>query len=207
MEKDYIIRLEQPTDYKLVENVVRESFWNIYRPGCLEHYVLHCYRDNKDFVKELDFVILKGNEIIGQTMFVKAVIKTDDNKDIPIMTFGPICILPKYQKQGYGKILLDYSLEKAKQLGCGAVCMEGNIKFYGKSGFIVASKKNIHYYAEPKENEVPYFLLKELKEGFLNNISGTYKTPEGYFVDEKEAEEFDKNFKPKQKLKLPGQIF
>ena len=207
MVKDYIIRLEQPRDYKSVENVVRESFWNVYRPGCLEHYVLHCYRDKKDFVKELDFVILKGNEIIGQTMFVRAVIKTDNNKNIPIMTFGPICILPKYQKQGYGKILLDYSLEKAKQLGCGAVCMEGNINFYGKSGFVVASKKNIHYYAEPKENEVPYFLLKELKEGFLDNISGTYKTPEGYFVDEKEAEEFDKNFKPKQKLKLPGQIF
>lgn len=207
MVKDYIIRLEQPTDYKLVENVVRESFWNVYRPGCLEHYVLHCYRDNKDFVKELDFVILKGNEIIGQTMFVKAVIKTDNNKDIPIMTFGPICILPKYQKQGYGKMLLDYSLEKAKQLGCGAVCMEGNINFYGKSGFIVASKKNIHYYGEPKENEVPYFLVKELKDGFLDNVYGTYKTPEGYFVNEKEAEEFDKNFKPKQKLKLLGQIF
>ena len=72
---------------------------------------------------------------------------------------------------------------------------------------MLQAKKNIHYYAEPKENEVPYFLLKELKEGFLDNISGTYKTPEGYFVDEKEAEEFDKNFKPKQKLKLPGQIF
>ena len=141
MVKDYIIRLEQPRDYKSVENVVRESFWNVYRPGCLEHYVLHCYRDKKDFVKELDFVILKGNEIIGQTMFVRAVIKTDNNKNIPIMTFGPICILPKYQKQGYGKILLDYSLEKAKQLGCGAVCMEGNINFYGKSGFVVASKK------------------------------------------------------------------
>lgn len=201
------IRLERSNEYKLVENVVRESFWNVYRPGCLEHYVLHSYRDNKDFVKELDFVILKDNEIIGQTMFVKAEIKTDDGKDIPIMTFGPICILPKYQKQGYGKILLDYSLEKAKEIGCGVVCMEGNINFYGKSGFVVASKKNIHYYAEPRENEVPYFLLKELKDGFLDNISGTYKTPSGYFVDEKQAEEFDKQFEPKQKLKLPGQIF
>ena len=201
------IRLERSNEYKLVENIVRESFWNVYRPGCLEHYVLHSYRDNKDFVKELDFVILKDNEIIGQTMFVKAEIKTDDGKDIPIMTFGPICILPKYQKQGYGKILLDYSLEKAKEIGCGVVCMEGNINFYGKSGFVVASKKNIHYYAEPRENEVPYFLLKELKDGFLDNISGTYKTPSGYFVDEKQAEEFDKQFEPKQKLKLPGQIF
>lgn len=205
-EKDYIIRLETKKDYKEVENVTREAFWNVYRPGCMEHYVLHCYRDREDFIKELDFVMEKDGKIIGHVMYSKAEIKADDGRRIPIMTFGPISILPEYKRKGYGKKLLDYSMQKAKEMGTGALCIEGNIDFYGKSGFVVASTKGIHYYAEPRENEVPYFLVKELEDGFLDDIEGIYHTPEGYFVDEKEVESFDQQFPKKEKLKLPGQL-
>lgn len=205
-QKDYIIRLETKEDYKEVENVTREAFWNIYRPGCMEHYVLHCYRDREDFIKELDFVMEKDRKIIGHVMYSKAEIQTDDGRKIPIMTFGPISILPEYKRKGYGKKLLDHSMEKAKEMGAGALCIEGNIDFYGKSGFVVASTKGIHYYAEPRENEVPYFLLKELEQGFLDDIEGIYRTPDGYFVDEKEVENFDQKFPKKEKLRLPGQL-
>lgn len=205
-EKDYIIRLETKKDYKEVENVTREAFWNVYRPGCMEHYVLHCYRNREDFIKELDFVMEKDGKIIGHVMYSKAEIQTDDGRKIPIMTFGPISILPEYKRKGYGKKLLDYSMQKAKEMGAGALCIEGNIDFYGKSGFVVASTKGIHYYAEPRENEVPYFLVKELEEGFLDGMQGIYHTPEGYFVDEKEVEIFDQKFPKREKLKLPGQL-
>lgn len=204
---DYTIRPETKEDYRETENVVREAFWNVYRPGCLEHYVLHCLRNDKDFVPELDFVMEKDGRIIGQVIYMRAFINSDDGRKIPIMTMGPIGILPEYKRQGYGKALLDYSMEKAKEMGAGALCFEGNVDFYGKSGFVVASTKGIHYYDEPRENEVPYFLSKELKEGFLDGITGTYQTPRGYFVDEEEAERFDASFQPKQKLKLPGQLF
>ena len=203
---DCIIRLETPADYAQTENVVREAFWNVYRPGCLEHYVLHTYRNRPDFVPELDFVLVKGGNIIGQVMYVRTVIEADDGRQIPIMTMGPIGILPAYKRQGYGKMLLDYSMEKAKAMGAGALCFEGNIDFYGKSGFVVASTKGIHYYAEPRSEVVPYFLLKELEEGYLNGVEGVYHTPQGYFVDEAEAEEFDSHFPPKEKRKLPGQL-
>lgn len=205
-QKDYIIRLETKKDYKEVENVTREAFWNVYRPGCMEHYVLHCYRDREDFIKELDFVMEKDGKIIGHVMYSKAEIKADDGRKIPIMTFGPISILPEYKRKGYGKKLLDYSMQKAKEIGARALCIEGNIDFYGKSGFVVASTKGIHYYAEPRENEVPYFLVKELEEGFLDGMEGIYHTQEGYFVDEKEVEIFDQQFPKKEKLKLPGQL-
>ena len=204
---DYIIRREKIEDYRETENLTREAFWNIYKPGCTEHYVLHTYRDNPDFIPELDFVMIKDGKIIGQVMYVRAAIEADDGRKIPIMTFGPIGIAHEFKRQGYGKKLLDYSLEKAKEMGAGAVCMEGNIDFYGKSGFVVASTMGIHYHAEPREEIVPYFLCKELTAGYLNGVSGVYHTPQGYYVDESEAEEFDKTFPPKQKLKLPGQIF
>ena len=202
-----IIRLEKKEEYREVENLVRESFWNVYRPGCLEHYVLNQLRNDKDFVKELDFVMEKDGKIIGQNMFMKAVIKADNGKEIPIMAMGPICIANELKRKGYGKILLDYSINKAKELGCGALCFEGNIDFYGKSGFTFASKFGIRYHDLPEGADASFFLCKELIPGYLTGITGEYATPKGYFVDETKAEEFDKQFPYKEKLKLPGQIF
>ena len=206
-KNDYIIRLERKEEYREVENLVRESFWNVYRPGCLEHYVLNQLRNDKAFVPELNFVMEKDGRLIGQNMFMRAAIKADDGSDLPIMTMGPICISPELQGQGYGKRLLDYSLEKAAELGCGALCFEGNINFYGKSGFTYASEFGIRYHGLPEGADASFFLCKELKKGYLDGISGEYTPPKGYFVDEAEAEEFDKQFPPKEKLKLPTQLF
>lgn len=206
-KNNIIIRLERKEEYREVENLVRESFWNVYRPGCLEHYVLNQLRNDDAFVPELDFVMEKDGVIIGQNIFMRAVIKADDGRDIPIMTMGPICIAPELKRQGYGKILLDYSLEKAKEMGCGALCFEGNIDFYGKSGFKYASEYGIRYHGLPEGEDASFFLCRELTEGYLDGISGEYATPAGYFVDEAEAEKFDMQFPKKEKLKLPGQIF
>ena len=179
----------------------------MYRPGCLEHYVLHKLRNDPAFVPELDFVMLKDGKLIGQNMFMKAVIVADDDRSIPIMTMGPICITPKLKRKGYGKLLLDYSLEKAKELGCGALCFEGNIDFYGKSGFRQASEFGIRYHGLLEGEDASFFQCKELIPGYLNGITGEYAPPVGYLVDEKEAEVFDRQFPYKEKKRLPGQIF
>ena len=206
-KNDIIIRLERKEDHAIVENMVREAFWNVYRPGCLEHYVLHCLRKDDAFVSELDFVMEKDGKIIGQNMFMKAEIKADDGKTIPILTMGPICITPDLKRKGYGKMLLDHSLAKATKMGFGAVCFEGNIEFYGKSGFTFAREFNIRYHGLPEGENDSFFLCRELIPGYLNGISGEYATPQCYFVDEAEAEEFDRRFPPKEKKKLPGQLF
>lgn len=209
MKTDYIIRNEREEDYREVENLVRESFFNVYRPGCMEHFVLKKYRTNPDFVPELDFVMEKDGKIIGQNIFVKAVIKADDGRDIPIMTMGPICIALEYKRKGYGKILLDYSLEKAREYGCGALCFEGNILFYGKCGFTYARDFNIRYHGLPEGEDSSFFLCKELIPGYLDGVCGEYATPEGYFVCQKFPEEFaeyEASFPYKEKLKLPGQL-
>ena len=207
MKNDCIIRLEKTEEHRETEALVREAFWNVYRPGCLEHYVLNQLRNDKAFVPELNFVMEKDGRLIGQNMFMRAAIKADDGSDLPIMTMGPICISPEFQGQGYGKRLLDYSLEKAAELGCGALCFEGNINFYGKSGFTYASEFGIRYHGLPEGADASFFLCKELKKGYLDGISGEYTPPKGYFVDEAEAEEFDKQFPPKEKLKLSTQLF
>ena len=206
MNHNITIRLERPEEYREVETLVRESFWNVYRPGCLEHYVLHQLRNDPDFVPQLDFVMELDGKIIGQNMFMRAHISADGGGEIPIMTMGPICIAPELKRKGYGKILLDYSLKQAAMLGCGALCFEGSIGFYGKSGFDYARNFGLRYHDLPAGADDSFFLCKELIPGYLNGVTGVYAPPGGYFVDEQEAEEFDKQFPPKVKLKLPGQL-
>ena len=206
-KNDYTIRLEKSEDYRTVETLVRESFWNVYRPGCSEHYVIHVLRDDPAFVKELDFVMEQDGKLIGQNMFMKTIIEADDGRKIPVLTMGPIGITPELKRKGYGKAILDYSLEKATEMGFGAVLFEGNIGFYGKSGFDYASKFGIRYHDLPEDADSSFFLCKELIPGYLDGVTGIYQTPQGYYVDDADVDKFDKEFPPKEKLKLPGQIF
>ena len=205
--KELTIRFEEPKDYRTVENLIRESFWNVYRPGCSEHYVMHVLRDDPAFVKDLDFVMEKDGVLIGQNMFMRTVINADDGRDIDVLTMGPICITPDLKRKGYGKILLDYCLERATEMGFGAVLFEGNIGFYGKCGFDYASKFGIRYHDLPEDADASFFLCRELIPGYLDGITGVYQTPKGYYVDDADVELFDRSFPPKEKLKLPGQIF
>ena len=206
-KNDYTIRLENSEDYREVENLVRESFWNVYKPGCSEHYVIHVLRDDPAFVKELDFVMEKDGRLIGQNMFMRTVIEADDGSTVDVLTMGPIGITPELKRRGYGKALLDFSLEKAAELGYGAVLFEGNIGFYGKSGFDYASRFGIRYHDLPEDADSSFFLCRELITGYLDGISGVYQTPQGYYVKDEDVEEFDRNFPAREKKRLPGQIF
>ena len=204
---DITIRLEKKDEYREVESLIRESFWNIYRPGCSEHYVIHALRSDTAFVKELDFVMEKDGRLIGQNIFMRTVIDSDEGLKIDVLTMGPICVAHDLKRMGYGKLLLDHSLEKAAAFGCGAVCFEGNIDFYGKSGFACDRNFGIRYHDLPEGADDSFFLCKELIGGYLDGITGVYQTPQGYYVDDKEVEEFDRSFPYKEKLRLPGQIF
>ena len=204
---DYLIRLETESDRRAVEHLIREAFWNVYRPGCSEHLVMHVLRDDPAFVPELNLVMEQNGRLIGQNIFVRTVIEADDGRIIDVLTMGPISITPDLKRQGYGKILLDESLDRAAKMGFGAVLFEGNIAFYGKSGFDYASRFGIRYHDLPEDADASFFLCKELIPGYLGGVTGVYQTPQGYYVDDADVEEFDKQFPPKQKLKLPGQIF
>lgn len=204
---NFIIRLETENDRRENEFLVREAFWNVYKPGCSEHYVLHVLRDDPAFVKELNFVMVQNGRLIGQNIFVRTVINADDGRVVDVLTMGPICIIPDLQRMGLGRKLLDFTVEKARSMGFGAVLFEGNINFYGKSGFDYAEKFGIRYHDLPDGTDQSFFLCKELKEGYLDGVTGVYQTPQGYYVPDDEVEEFDKKFPPKQKLKLAGQIF
>ncbi len=201
--QNLIIRTETPKDYPIVENLTREAFWNVYRPGCMEHYVLHRFRKDPAFIPELSLVLELEGIIIGHVMYVHSSIRTDTGGTLPTMTFGPISIAPEYQRRGFGRILLNASMEKAQEMGAGALAITGNLQVYGKSGFVAAKTMGIRYEGDPDAN---YFLVAELKPGYLKGVSGTFRDPDGYLVSEETVAAFDAQFPPKEKRKLPGQL-
>ena len=201
------IRNETPRDYAAVENVTREAFWNVYRPGCLEHYIVHVLRTDPAFVPELDLVLEDGGQLIGHILYMRAGIVCDNAQTLPVMTFGPVSIHPAYQRRGLGTLLIEESMRRARRLGAGALCIEGNPGFYGRLGFVPASVHGVRWHGAPPDEVVPYFLIRELEPGFLHGIAGVYHTPAGYDVSQADAERFDQNFPPKQKRVLPGQLF
>lgn len=201
-----IIRLEEPKDYREVEHLTREAFWNKYRPGCMEHYVLHCYRSRPEFVKELDYVVEEAGKIVAHIMYSYAQITGDDGRTVPILIFGPVSVLPEEQGKSYGSRLIRHTLDLAEKMGCGTVAITGDPGYYHRFGFVSGSRLGIYYDGVPRSEEAPFFMVKELKEGFLRDITGVYRDPEGYCVEDAAVDAFDADFPTKEKKKLPGQL-
>ena len=192
-----IIRLEEPKDYREVEHLTREAFWNKYRPGCMEHYVLHCYRSRPEFVKELDYVVEEAGKIVAHIMYSYAQITGDDGRTVPILIFGPVSVLPEEQGKSYGSRLIRHTLDLAEKMGCGAVAITGDPGYYHRFGFVSGSRLGIYYDGVPRSEEAPFFMVKELKEGFLRDITGVYRDPEGYCVEDAAVDAFDADFPTK----------
>jgi len=200
---DIILRLEEEKDYSSVENLTREAFWNIYRPGCDEHLLIHNIRKAKEFIKDLDYVAVSNDEILGNIVYAKAKI-IGINKEYDVITFGPVSVLPKYQKLGIGKKLIKHTIEKSKEMGFNAIIIYGNPKYYERFGF----KNSKEYKITDKEGNYSDALMAlELHPKSLENINGKFFEGEAYKIDKNELEIFDKNFPYKEKLVLDTQIF
>lgn len=198
------IRLAEPKDYKESENVTREAFWDLYRPGCYEHLILHKLRSIPAFVKELDFVVCDSNKIIGNIVYSKAKIVNSKREEFVVLCMGPFCILPEYQKKGIGKMLLNYSLEKAKTLGYKGVIIFGNPDYYHHFGFKNAKEYKITT-AEGKNLEP--FMALELEKGSLSGIEGKFYDDPVFQVKKNEVEFFDKQFPFKEKHTTDTQLW
>ena len=200
---DVLLRPEEEKDYNSVENLTREAFWNVYKPGCDEHLLIHNMRNKQEFIKDLDYVAVFNDEVIGNIVYAKAKIM-GVNKEYDVITFGPVSVLPMYQKRGVGKKLIEHTVTKAKEMGFNAIMIYGNPKYYERFGF-----KNSREYSitDMEGNYNDALMALELYPKSLKNINGKFFEGEAYKVDKKELEIFDKNFPYKEKLVLDTQIF
>ncbi len=218
-ESDEIIRAEEEKDYDEVENLVRDAFWNVYRPGAYEHYIVHNLRNDSSFIKDLDYVIEKSNEIIGHINYSNGTLnlykKNRYGVDIKLnegskktAILGPIAIDPKYQNQGYGTKLIENTLKLAENMNIPFVFVVGDENYYSRFGFESASKYNLFLEGTDTDEENPFFMIKIIKDIFKDKDydKGIFFNPEVFNVDEREVDEFDKNFEHKEKKVLEGQL-
>lgn len=202
MNREIIIRKEQPEDYLRVETIIRKAFWNLYVPGCYEHYLAHILRSHEDFIPELDLVIEKDGLVIGSVMYTKNRLIDENGAEKQILTFGPICIAPEYQRMGYGKELMEVSFQKAVQMGYEAVVIFGSPANYVSSGFKSCKKYNVCLEGEKYPAAM---LVKELKTGVLDGRKWTYCDSKVMNIDEEKAHIFDESLERLQKETRPSQ--
>ena len=194
--ESYFIRNEQTKDFREVEELTRNAFWNLNVPGCNEHYLVHIMRNHPDFIPELDLILEEDNKIIGNIMYTKAKLVDETGYEKQILTFGPVSILPEYQRKGYGKALLEYSFEKAKEMSYDTIDIFGNPDNYVSRGFKSCKKYNICI----NDDFYPAaMLVKELKEECLDGRKWYYIESNAYDLDEMEAEQFDSGFDKMEK--------
>ena len=200
---DIKLRLEEKKDYSIVENITREAFWNLYKPGCDEHLLLHNIRNANEFIKGLDYVAIYNNEIVGNIVYVKSKIITAF-KEYDVLTFGPLSVLPKYQNKGIGGKLINHTIKLSKEMGFTAIIIYGNPKYYEKFGF-----KNTKEYGitDMEGNYNDALMVLELFPNALENINGKFFEGEMYKVNKEELAVFEKDFSYKEKLVLDTQIF
>lgn len=199
-----VIRNIEEADYKEVEILTREAFWNVYQPGCSEHLVLHNIHNDNKSIEELELVAVYNNKIVGHIVYTKGCIDGIDNNNF--IAFGPLSVMPNFQNKGIATLLVRISLQKAARLGYSAVFITGDNKYYSRFGFESASKYDIHMEGIPLEDEAPFFMVRCLKEDALKDISGYFIFDDSYNVNEEELEEFDKKFDFKKKEIREGQL-
>lgn len=202
MNKSIKIRNEEEKDYERVEEITRKAFYNLYVPGCNEHYLVHVMRSHKDFIPELDFVIETDNQIIGNIMYTKAKLVDEAGQEKEILTFGPVCILPEYQRMGYGKMLLEHSFEQAAALGYDVIVIFGNPDNYVSRGFKSCKKYNVCL-----ENGIfpSAMMVKELKPDALVGRKWVYYDSPVMNIDEEAAARFDEAMEKMEKKYQPSQ--
>ena len=197
------IRNERKNEYRTVEELTREAFWNLYVPGCNEHFCLHNMRDSSDFIPELDFVADVDGKIVGNIVYTRGRVIDDTGKTYAVISFGPVSVLPIYQRQGIGSTLIKYSLEKATLLGFTAVCIYGDPRYYHRFGFRCAERYDI----TNSEGKFAVALMAlELVPGTLRKISGRFMESEVYQVDEDDFQKYENTFPPKDKAVIESQL-
>lgn len=199
------IRLENENDYREVEELVRNSFWNVYRPGAYEHFIVHNLRNDESRVSNLAYVIEDGKKIVGNINY--SIGEIDYEKCvIPAVILGPVAVDENCRNMGLASRLINHTLEIAKNEGIPFVLVVGDENYYSRFGFESASKYNLYLENTDVNEENPFFMINVFDGTRMEWKFGIFHNPDVFDVDEEELDEFDRQFEYREKLVLDTQL-
>lgn len=193
--ENIMTRLESPEDSRETENMVREAFWDLYKPGCDEHLVIHNLRESPAFVRELDFVACDGNQIVGVVICPKAKIVNERNEEFTVLSLV-VGVLPSYQDKGVGSALMRKAIDIARSMGFKAIIIFGIPEYYPRFGFRNAQEYGIQ---TSDGTNFDAFMALELYPDSLNGLRGRFYEDQAFHTDKDELELFEKEFPYKEK--------
>jgi len=195
---ELIITKTDKNDFFKTENITREAFWNLYKPGCDEHLILHQLRESSSYIQELDMISIYEGEIVGHIISTKAKVIDKQNNEHEVLCVGPFSVSTSLQRKGIGTKLLNYSISEAKKMGFKGMILFGNPDYYDRFGF--RNTKEYKITTKDNQNFEPFMAL-ELYKGSLGNIKGKFFEAEAFTVEEYELIEYEKKFPKKEKGK------
>jgi len=203
--ENLMMRPETPADYAAVERLTREAFWNVYRPGCVEHYLLHRLRDSAGYLPQMHTLAVAGDDIAGSIVYSRSRVEGLDGRAWDTLTFGPLSVVPARQRQGIGSALVRHTLTIAREAGERAVLIFGSPDYYGRFGFVPASRHGITL---PDGSSMDAFMALPLYPGALDGVLGVFREDAAFGgIRDDAVDAYDEAFPPKVKMTLPGQIF
>ncbi|PKN46123.1 MAG: GNAT family N-acetyltransferase [Deltaproteobacteria bacterium HGW-Deltaproteobacteria-17] len=190
------IRPEEQRDREKIEDLTREAFWNLYRPGCDEHYLAHTMRDHPDYLDDLAHVAVLDDVIVGSIRYMKSQVRNERDETIDTATFGPLCVDPGVQRQGIGTRLIEHTKRLLIRKGTPAIIILGDPHNYCKHGF----KNGKDFHITSSDGRFPLGLLVlELKQGVFADHRWRFQESTAYDLDPEKVEAYDRRFPPKTK--------
>lgn len=158
------VRAEQPEDIEAIRNVNIEAFGRESEADLVDRL--------RGVASTLSFVAIASEQVVGHIFFSPVEIEGECADGLLVLGLAPIAVLPDYQQQGIGSLLIRHSLKVCAQFGFKAVVVLGSSKYYPRFGFVPAKEKGLRCeYAVPDEA----FMVLALEEGVLDGCAGLVK--------------------------------
>ncbi len=162
------IRPETAEDYAAIYEVNTLAFM-----GDSEAKLVDRIRLSSGFVPGLSLVALKDNKVAGHILFSLINVRTA-NGEVPVLCLAPMAVMPEFQRQGIGSLLVRKGLEECRKLGYSVVIVVGHAEFYPRFGFVPAREKGLEVVFDVPDEA---FMVCEIIPGSLDKISGIVELP------------------------------
>lgn len=190
------ITVTSEADLLNTEHLTRDVFWNLFKPGCDEHLVLHKLRKSNAYIADLDLVSWDKGQITGHIISTMAEVKNENGSVHKVLCAGPLSVSEDLQNHGIGSALMLSSIDRAKALGYKGIVLFGNPDYCHRFGFQDAANFEI---STSDGLNFSAFMVLELYDNALQNVKGRFFESEAFQVDEEELNNFELKFPFREK--------